>query len=197
MPDAADIDPLTLLANDRQRARERRDPCANLCTLASVDAAGHPQARTVVLRDVADRLAIFGNSTSPKWRQLETSATLAVVVWLPTLEVQYRMQCRTRPVAKALVHESWQFRPEVPKRLDWYYTRVQPQSSVIGDRQTLTDGLSGLTLREPLTAPRTAAGFYLEPELVERLELGMADGIHARQGFRRQPGGWRTFTLVP
>lgn len=197
MSEAADPDPLALLGEDRRRARERGDPCAGLCTLASVDSAGHPQARTVVLRDVEERLAVFGNSTSPKWRQLESSASLAVVVWLPSVEVQYRLQCLTRPVPKATVHASWQLRPEVPKRLDWFYTRVQPQSSVVADRAALEEALGKLALRDPLTAPRTAAGIFLEPTLVERLELGMPDGLHARQGFRRHPGGWRSFTLVP
>ena len=75
-------DPLTLLADDRARARERDDPCASLCTLASVDAAGHPQARTLVLRDVDDRLVsaylaraaldyLVGFTLSPMlWRKL-------------------------------------------------------------------------------------------------------------------------------
>lgn len=197
MSEASDTDPLELLSEERRQARERGDPCANLCTLASVDAAGHPQARTVVLRDVDQRLAIFGNSTSPKWRQLESSASLAIVVWLPTLEVQYRLQCQTRPVPKATVHASWQMRPEMPKRLDWFYTRVQAQSTVVDSREALAGALDELSLRDPLTAPRTAAGVFLEPTLIERLALGMPDGLHARQGFRRHPGGWRSFTLVP
>lgn len=190
-------DPLALLAGDRQRAQELDDPCATLCTLASVDAAGHPQARTVVLRDLDGRLAIFGNDTSPKWRQIELSVTLAVVVWLPSVNVQYRLQCDTRPVPKPVVHQSWQLRPEAPKRLDWLYTRVQAQSSAIESRQALQDAVAGLTLREPLVAPRTAAGVYLEPIMVERLDLNVADGIHDRRGFRRQPDGWQTYTLVP
>lgn len=197
MSEQTEADPLALLAADRRLARDREDPCANLCTLASVDAAGHPQARTLVLRDVDGRLAIFGNETSPKWRQFETSGSLAVVVWLPSIEVQYRLQCETRPVPKPTVHESWQLRPPVPKRLDWFYTRVQPQSSMVENRETLVGAVNGLTLREPLTAPRTAAGIFLEPHLIERLELGMADGIHQRQGFRRQATGWRSYVLVP
>lgn len=190
-------DPLGLLSADRQRARARDDPCANVCTLASVDAAGHPQARTVVLRDVEGRLAVFGNETSPKWRQLESSASLAVVVWLPTLDVQYRLQCLTRPVSKSTLHASWQLRPEMPKRLDWFYTRVQPQSSAIDSREALQSGVAALHLREPLKAPRTAAGVFLEPTLIERLDLATEDGIHHRQGFRRHASGWREFVLVP
>jgi pyridoxamine 5'-phosphate oxidase len=194
---AAGINPLDLLIEDRSRARERQDPCANLCTLATVDEAGHPQARTVVLRELEGRLAVFGNDTSPKWQQIERSGSLAAVVWLPSLDVQYRLQCTTRPVAKALLQQSWQLRPEAPKRMDWFYTRVQPQSSAIDSRVSLLDALNELRLREPLVAPRTAAGVYLEPTLIERLDLGMADGIHDRRAFRHHPGGWHEITLVP
>jgi pyridoxamine 5'-phosphate oxidase len=186
-----------MLERDRSIARERNDPCANLCTLASVDGAGNPQARTVVLRDVDGRLAIFTNETSPKWRQMELSATLAVVVWLPSVNVQYRLQCETRPVAKPKVHESWQYRPEPPKRLDWFYTRVQAQSSVISGRAELLDALDGLRLREPLVAPRTAAGVYLEPVSIERLDLATESGVHDRVLYRHQAGGWTRAILVP
>ncbi len=189
--------PLDALADDRGRARELGDPCANVCTLATVDAAGRPHARTVVLRELDGRLAVFGNETSPKWQQIGRSEALALVVWLPSLDVQYRLQCTALAVPKPLVHQSWQLRPEVPKRLDWFYTRVQAQSSAVEDRSALLEGLHGLRLREPLVAPRTAAGIYLEPELVERLDLGMDDGVHDRRVFRRHAGGWHEITLVP
>jgi len=194
---AAAENPLDLLSRDRSIAEERDDPCASLCTLASVDAAGNPQARTVVLREVDGRLAIFINETSPKWRQLELSATLAVVVWLPSVNVQYRRQCETRPVPKPKVHESWQLRPGPPKRLDWFYTRVQAQSSAIGGREELLEGLDGLRLREPLVAPRTAAGVFLEPLSIERLDLATESGVHDRVLYRHQASGWLTATLVP
>jgi pyridoxamine 5'-phosphate oxidase len=197
MADGRAIDPLALLASDRDRARRRSDPCANLCTLATVDAAGHPQARTVILRDLNGRLAIFTNETSPKWQQLELSPSLALVVWLPSVEVQYRLRCRARPVAKPVVAESWQLRPEPPKRLDWFFTRVQPQSSPIASRDSLLEQVAALVLREPLVAPRTAAGLYLEPYEVERLDLTTPEGIHDRRVYRRRFDGWHEVVLVP
>jgi pyridoxamine 5'-phosphate oxidase len=190
-------DPIELLRADRAAARRDSDPCANLCTLATVDTAGHPHARTVILRELEDRLAVFFNETSPKSQQMAVSESLALVVWLPTQNVQYRLRCDARPVAKAHVGESWKLRPAAPKRLDWFYTRVQPQSSPVADRDTLLDGLRQLTLREPLLAPRTAGGVYLEPFLVERLDLGMADGVHDRRRFQRRPDGWHEQVLVP
>jgi pyridoxamine 5'-phosphate oxidase len=197
MVEAADVSPLALLAADRSQARQLADPCADLCTLATVDSAGHPQARTVVLRELDGRLAIFLNETSPKWQQLEHAQSLAVVVWLPSVNVQYRLQCESRPVAKPHVYESWQLRPEAPKRMDWFYTRVQPQSTPVDSRDALLDQVGALQLRDPLVAPRTSAGVYLEPFRIERLNLAMPDGIHDRRSYQRRADGWHETVLVP
>jgi pyridoxamine 5'-phosphate oxidase len=197
MADAVDVSPLALLAADRSQARELADPCASVCTLATVDAAGHPQARTVILRELEGRLAIFLNETSPKWQQLEQTESFAVVIWLPSVNVQYRLQCHARPVAKPHVHESWQLRPEAPKRMDWFYTRIQPQSMPIDSREALVTQLAALQLRDPLVAPRTSAGIYLEPFRIERLNLAMSDGIHDRRSYQRRADGWHETVLVP
>ena len=89
------MDPLIQLNHDRAIARTRNDPCANLCTAASVDHLGHPQARTLVLREIETRLAVFANETSPKWQQISLATPVAIVVWLPSLNLQYRLHCRT------------------------------------------------------------------------------------------------------
>lgn len=193
----ADVDPLVLLREDRARAVDARDPCANLCTVASVDRNGHPRARTLVLRDVDGALAVFSNRTSPKWEQLEGAASVAVVVWLPLLSLQYRLQCNTRAVPTGIVHASWQLRPDVPKRLDWFYTRYQPQGSPIADRQALVEGLATVELPHPLVAPESAGGLFLEPFAVDRLDLAQPDGIHDRRHFERRSGAWLETILVP
>ncbi|MBX3705901.1 MAG: pyridoxamine 5'-phosphate oxidase family protein [Pseudomonadales bacterium] len=190
-------DPLERLRADRARAFEVGDPCAGLCTVASVDAAGHPAARTLVLRELEGRFAVFTNRTSPKWTQFERSATVAVVVWLPMLNLQYRLQCTTHPVPDALVHASWLLRPDVPKRLDWFYTTAASQGTVIADRRALLDGLAGVSLPEPLTAPPTAAGRYLEPHSIDRLDLAQPDGVHDRRHFEWRGNDWVETVRVP
>ena len=187
-------DPLQLLANDRRLARERQDPCAALCTLANVDENGLPQARTLVLRDLESRLAVFVNATSPKFSHLDP---VSVVVWLPSVNVQYRLACSTEPVPHALVAESWQYRPEAPKHMDWLYTRVQPQSTPVASREVLLEKLSSLDLPEPLAAPDTARGLYLLARVVDRLDLGQENGIHDRRRFTLSNPGWREEVLIP
>lgn len=189
------IDPLGKLAEDRRQAREREDPCAGLCTLASLNETGWPDARTLVLRDLDDRLAVFVNATSPKFAHLDR---VSIVVWLPTLNVQYRLRCTTSPVPEALVAESWQLRPEPPKHMDWLYTLHQGQSTAIADREALLKALAGLSLPDPLVAPDTARGLFLEPDQIDRLDLGMANGVHDRRRYLPgNPGGWTEQVLVP
>jgi pyridoxamine 5'-phosphate oxidase len=190
-------DPVDLLRADRARAIAAADPSANLCTVASVDAAGNPAARTLVLRDLDGQLAVFCNRTSPKWRQLDGRASIAVVVLLPALQVQYRLQCRTRQIPDAVVHASWQLRPEPAKRLDWFYTRNRPQGSAIADRTVLVEGLMAIDLSETPAAPGTAGGYYLLPFEVDRLDLAPPDGIHDRRRFSLEAGAWTETLLVP
>jgi pyridoxine/pyridoxamine 5'-phosphate oxidase len=197
MQKPASINPVEKLRAERARARENEDPCASLCTVASVDEEGFPQARTLVLRDVQEQLAIFGNETSPKWQQMPEGTVVAVVVWLPSLSLQYRLRCTTRPVATHVVHQSWQLRPATPKKLDWLYTHHQPQSTPVADRATLLGILASLDLPEPLIAPDTAAGLFLTPHVIDRLDLDQPDGVHDRRHFERTDRGWLESVLVP
>jgi pyridoxamine 5'-phosphate oxidase len=193
----ASQDPVALLRSDRARAAAAQDPCANLCTVASVDQHGHPHARTLVLRDVEGALAVFSNRTSPKWSQLDGPVPVAVVVWLPVLNLQYRLRCATRPVPAAIVHASWQLRPAIPKRLDWFYTHQRPQGAPVADRMQLLADLANVVLPEPLVAPHTAGGLYLEPFVVDRLDLAQPDGIHDRRHFEFRDDGWFETVRVP
>jgi pyridoxamine 5'-phosphate oxidase len=188
--------PLLRLFEDRTRARAQQDPCANLCTLANIDEQGAPQARTLVLRELDNQLAVFVNVTSPKWQSL-LAGPVSLVVWLPSIQLQYRLSCQTAQIPQHKVHDSWHMRPDPPKRMDWFYSEVAAQSSGIGNRETLLGALEDLQLPEPLTPPVSAQGLYLEPESVERLHLGEENGIHDRQFYRRTGSGWSVNTLVP
>ena len=194
------IDPMETLQADRVLARSRQDPCADLCTLATVDTAGQPQARMLVLRDVEETLAVFVNATSPKWETLHDDP-VSVLVWLPTVKVQYRLTCTTSSIPDQIVRSSWQLRPDPPKRMDWYYTLHQPQSSEVKSRDDLIAHLGALDLSEPLDAPDTARGLFLHTETVDRLDLGMSDGVHDRRRFKKKSandsGGWIETVLTP
>ena len=194
----AATDPVALLREDRARASERGDPMANLCVLATVD-AGEPEARTMVLRDVepatsgSPSFGLFVNSTSPKFREFRQSSTVVIVVYLPSLAVQYRLRCTLEQFPEDLVRISWRLRPPIPKRMDWLY-EDRPQSSVVDSRGALVELLDG---PEPASAPESAVGFRLVPESVERLDLGTADGVHDRRRYAFDGQSWGEEVLVP
>ena len=195
-PDAPD--PVARLREDRARAVGRDDPMANLCVLATLGAGG-PEARTMVLRDLAPAVSdppdfgLFVNSTSPKFREFRRSSTVAVVVYLPSVSVQYRLRCTLVELPADLVRASWQLRPPIPKRMDWLY-EDRAQSSAVESRGQLVGLLAGL---EPAAAPASAVGFRLVAEIVERLALNMPDGVHDRRRYRFDGQGWREEILVP
>ena len=191
-------DPVARLRQDRARAAERDDPMASLCVVATTG-AGEPEARTMVLRDLEPALSgspgfgLFVNSTSPKFREFRQSSTVALVVYLPSLAVQYRLRCSLEALPEGLVRASWQLRPPMPKRMDWLY-EDHPQSSVVDSREELVDLLHG---PEPASAPASAVGFRLLPERVERLDLDTEDGVHDRRRYVFDGRSWREDVLVP
>jgi len=187
---------------------------ASLCVLATVE-NGEPRARTLVLRDIDaiigstgrdtparseplanhanTGLGIFVNGTSPKCHEFRQTATVYVVVYLPSLKVQYRLRCRLEPLPGDVVRESWELRPSVPKRMDWLYEDL-PQSAAVGSREELIDRLPGSDLQ---AAPASALGFLFTTDEVERLDLDRADGVHDRRLYRFEDARWVEVTLVP
>jgi len=189
-------DPIERLTVDRAKARAANDPMAALCILATVDAQGQPHARTLVLRDLGQRLALFMNSTSPKFNQLSTRRA-SICIYMPSIQVQYRALVDLQPVEREVIAESWLLRPRMPKILDWFHTDVQPQSTVVESRSGLKSVLDRLVLPDPLIAPATACGFYLVPHQIERLDLAQPDGLHDRTCWTLSGDTWSMATKVP
>jgi pyridoxine/pyridoxamine 5'-phosphate oxidase len=190
------VDLLGQFFTDRDLARAERDPTANVCWAASA-ADSNPQVRTLVLRDLDQRLALFINSTSPMWKELSHTPRICIVTFFGTQNLQYRFDCELEEIPKQIVHDSWQMRPDAPKRMDWYYTRGKPQTSPIESRAELLEAVAAVDLPDPLVAPHTSRGLYLLPERIERLDLNQENGIHDRCEIRLNDGTWHATTLVP
>ena len=188
-------DPLALFHAERARARAAEDPMANLCTVANVDEHQRAQLRTLVLREVGGELAVFVNATSPKWRALTTG--FAMHTFWPSVNVQYRFQVQATDVDADIVAESWQLRPDAPKRMDWFYEQHIPQSQPIASRDELLSRLAQVKLNEPLTAPANARGLIMQPVHIERLDLNQPNGVHDRRAYALTEEGWVLTTLVP
>lgn len=189
--------PLELFNQERNTAREQGDPWSGLCALASINQHGQAQVRTLVLRDMDDRLAIFINATSPKHRELPVGGHTQISIYLASLSIQYRLDAQLEAVPKTLVDESWLLRPDIPKKMDWYYTEIQAQSTPVESRAHLVKSLNAHARKhEEKTAPKTALGLYLNVERIERLELHKEE-IHARKLWQLKSGIWTEQVLVP
>jgi len=184
-------DHLSQFRTDREQAAKLQDPNANLCAFANNDAAGRPYVRTLVLREVEGKLAVFLNKSSPKWNQ--NLSNVALCVYLDCLKVQYRLLATTQPIPEELVAQSWQFRPEPPKRMDWFYEE-HSQSSVIQSREHLLKKLDESSFHNQ--PPKTVSGLFLNVDEIERLDLNQANGIHDRRRYRKT-NEWQEETLVP
>ncbi|MEM7100732.1 MAG: pyridoxamine 5'-phosphate oxidase family protein [Pseudomonadota bacterium] len=189
------VDPLALFNADRSAAFAAKDPMAALCSVATIDAQGHPCVRTLVLRDLEGQLALFVNASSPKWNALQEQ--FSIMTYWPSQQIQYRFMVSGDPIPHEIVAQSWDLRPAAPKRMDWFYEQMATQSTPIADRDTLLAQLDALELNEPLNAPSNARGLALNPVSVERLDLTQENGVHDRVLFARVDEHWEQRVLVP
>ncbi|WP_337063177.1 pyridoxine/pyridoxamine 5'-phosphate oxidase [Kineococcus sp. G2] len=97
-PADAPDEPLDLLVSWLREAAAAGVPEPHALTLATVDAAGRPDARVVALRDVAESaLWVASGAGSPKGRQLESVPVAALVFYWPQQGRQVRVRGRVRP----------------------------------------------------------------------------------------------------
>ena len=197
------MDPIGRLHQDRRQARQRKDPWAELCVVSTVTAEGEPSARVLVVRELdlgngtADpSLGIFVNASSPKVDEFSRSSSVAVLIYLPSVMVQYRLRCTLDAIDPTIVREAWQMRPEIPKRMDWVY-ETHPQSSEIVSRNALIDAVASKSQAESLLAPDSAVGYLLQPIELERLDLSRGDEPHDRRRYSACGGHWVESVLVP
>ncbi len=188
-------EPIELFKTDQQAARDKQDPQANLCVVSTVDGQMKPQSRTLVLREVGGYLAIFINKSSPKWDELKNGIALQTY-WTST-QIQYRMSVSTKQIDKAVINDSWQLRPDIPKKMDWIYQSGFPQSSRVESLDQIRSEIRKMTEVENLTATENAIGLILQPLTIERLSLDTADGIHDRKLFEWSKEEWSENQLMP
>ena len=193
------IDPLQLLADDRAKARAQRDAMANLACLATAS-DGMAAARMLVLRDLDDGLALFWSDTSPKAAQLAAGTQPEVLVFLPSLNVQYRLGATLRALPDELLAMHWRRRPEAAKRIDWFYNTVATQGTPVESRDALKAAVAQATQHPAFSlerAPPAARGYYLDISRVDRMHIRDDDPPHDRRRFIRTASGWHAQVLVP
>ena len=189
------VDPIEMLMRDRAEARKADDPMVDRCVLGTVDRRGHAALRTLVLRDVDDRFALFYSKSSAKHSEVITNGNQGtLLIFLPSIGVQYRINARFEEISRSVIESHWQLKPDTSKRIDSIYER-HPQSTVIEDFEAF-ETLFAATV-PPRRRPPNGTGVFVVSESVERLELRADPRMHDRKLFKRSGDAWEIHQLVP
>ncbi|MGJ8584755.1 MAG: pyridoxamine 5'-phosphate oxidase family protein [Marinosulfonomonas sp.] len=96
-----------------------RSGVPGLVTLATVDASGQPECRTVVLRG-ADRglgtVETYSDSETPKIRDITANPKVSVLIWQPAFRIQIRLNGTADIVAGTELGQVWKDMPPHSKK---------------------------------------------------------------------------------
>ena len=168
----------------------------NAMSLATVDAAGQPAARTVLLKGIDRRgLAFYTNLDSRKARELAANPKAALLFWWPPHARQVRFEGAIEPVEDAEADAYFATRPRGSQIGAW----ASAQSSVIADRAALEAAERQVAERfagGAMPRPPFWGGYRLVPARVEFWQ-GRSNRLHDRLRYTRRGEGWELERLAP
>jgi len=195
--DIADVDrdPLAQFARWLQEAIDARLPEPTAMTLATVDPAGRPSARIVLLKGCDARgFAFYTNYDSRKGRELAANPHAALLFHWVELERQVRIEGRIARVAAEESDAYYAVRPLGSRVGAW----ASPQSEEIPDRAWLEqrEADARRSLGEHPDRPPFWGGYRLEPDALEFWH-GRPSRLHDRVLYRRGTPHWAIVRLAP
>lgn len=196
--DRADLDPSPFAQFDRwmREAVETQLLEPNAMALATVDPAGQPTARTVLLKGFDERgLVFYTNYESAKARDLAGNPRVACLFqWLP-LERQVGVTGRAVRISAAESLRYFLSRPRDSQIGAW----ASRQSEVITTRSLLEAKFAEMKAKfaaGEIPLPSNWGGYRVTPETFEFWQ-GRPNRLHDRFRYTRDDGGWRIERLMP
>lgn len=154
--------------------------------LASVDSAGRPDARMLILKDIDDDGWHFATSRlSPKGVQLSHNPAVALTFYWPALGRQVRIRGESRDLGpEAAAQDFWARSPDARAN-----AALERQSQIIGVAATETAA-------DAKEAPKSWGVFAVRPQSVEFWQ-GRTDRRHIRLRYEANDRGWTKLGLWP
>lgn len=177
------------------RAAEIAEP--NAMTLSTVDAAGQPSSRIVLLKSIDHSgLTFFTNYESRKGRELAANSRAALTFFWAGLERQVNVRGTVGKLPRAEAEAYFAVRP-LGSQLGAHVSR---QSSVVPNREYLETRLAEVTQQfgeRKVSMPDYWGGYLLTPQAIEFWQ-GRPNRLHDRFEYSLQTDQtWRVVRLSP
>lgn len=176
------------------KASEVNDPDA--MALATVDAAGRPAARMVLLKGHDARgFAFYSNSESRKGRELAANPSAALVFHWKSLRRQVRVEGRIEPTDAAEADAYFATRSRDARLGAWASDQSRPLASRAAFEARYAGMVAGFEGKE-VTRPPYWWGYRLVPDRIE-FWTDRSHRLHERRLFVRAGASWTESLLYP
>lgn len=190
-------DPVQQFQKWFQEALTAEIPEPNAMVLATVDAAGRPSTRVVLLKAVEGQgFSFFTNYESRKGHELAGNPRAAMTFPWIALERQVNVLGTVQKVSRDISAAYFQTRPRTSRLGAW----ASRQSEVIPNRAFLEAQMKDFEAKHPgedIPLPPRWGGYMLVPDQIEFWQ-GRPSRLHDRLRYSRQPdGSWKIERLSP
>jgi pyridoxamine 5'-phosphate oxidase len=189
-------DPMVQFVGWFQQAVELKLHEPNAMSLATVDPAGRPLLRTVLLKYFdTNGFVFFTNYQSRKAKHIAENPQVSLLFPWVILERQVIVQGRAEKISAAESLKYFSSRPRESQLGAW----VSDQSSVISSRKLLMQKLAEIKdkfAHGEVPLPSFWGGFRVVPETIEFWQGGSAR-LHDRFFYEKKDGAWQIERLSP
>jgi len=165
-------------------------------TLSTVDAAGKPDARILILKNVDQHGWHFAiTRKSPKGRQIGQHSDVSLTFYWPVLGRQVRIRGEAKDMGPDVSAADFLARPVGSRAVGLLGRQSEPLES----ERDLDEGLarqSALIEQAPGMTTANWVVYAVDPDVVEFWQ-GNEERRHVRLMYRRATDGWRTDRLWP
>jgi len=185
----------SLLDRAMQIPREQL-PEPTAFALGTVDAAGQPSVRIVLLKDVDARGFVFyTNFESRKGREIMVTRRAALCFHWQLLEEQVRVEGRVEPVSDAEADAYFASRARGSQIGAWASIQSRPMQSA-SDLDARVAEMEQRFAGGPVPRPPNWSGFRVAPERIEFWK-NMPSRLHVRHLYTRSGDTWKVELLYP